>query len=808
MDFIHSLVDGKYRIFNVNENKCPINRHGSMMSGWGDKSVEELVAEHNYNSNSWGINLGEQPNGEVIMSLDYDCNGCEKTVERYAMYLKEFNTDGNYKSSTDGNGNVLINITASTAIKDCIIKNLGTKNKFNLGALEVIVGKNQVIPPTRTICKKTKQMGQARQFKNPEKPFCIVEQGSNIERYILNLFEEKFMKTRENSPEKVKKPIVTIENKESVVDCEKDKHLDLLFGVIRNDKDANGDYYIGMDDWLKIAGILKSNKYGLNILQEYTGDGNPKTKEIWDGLGKKSCSIYGLNNVAKQINPTGYRDWLQKWNQLIPVEILEKGEKDIADFIKPFLINELKYSGGTWWNYDQKKCIWSELEDPTYIFTDAIQDKINETWEDCKRKVVECDIHDKEKMEKLNKLVIKLMKFYNQAGKGNFTSQVKKYLMVLLLEEEFEKCLDCGLYRQAYRNGMLDLKNMEFREGLRYDDFVSSPLPFDYRVPTDEEQNFVGKVFKRIANCDDSHLNYLGSVIGYSMTGDSAKEQLFFNIVGATASNGKSLIMETLTKIMPQNVNTTENTFLDKGADIGKNVCAWKNLKLLWVNELTKKKKDAEVFKSIADGTQFKYKQIYKKSVQNMNIGFKFLTVSNHSLEIDADEGIKRRLRTMEFTSQFKAEFVEDNYERREFKADTDLMNKLTTQYRDAVLHFIYQYSQKYYINKKLEPYPIEWKEESDQVIEDNEGFKNWFDENCEIGENLCIHKKTLEDRFKTVLTEYKLKDEVKKFKCGIKYDSQRRETNGAKRLKGFWVGFGLKNHNMFGEEEGDQTGN
>jgi phage/plasmid-associated DNA primase len=266
--------------------------------------------------------------------------------------------------------------------------------------------------------------------------------------------------------------------------------------------------------------------------------------------------------------------------------------------------------------------------------------------------------------------------------------------------------------------------------------------------------------------------------------------------------------METLTKIMPQNVNTTVNTILDKGADISKAICGLKGLKIVWCNELTKKKKDAEVLKSIADGTAVKYTEIYKRKTQTMDIGCKLFTVSNHSIEFEADEGLKRRLRTMEFTSQFKSEFVEDNYERREFKADTDLMNKLTTEYRDAVLNLIYQYSQKYYINKKLEPYPNEWQEESNQVIDDNEGFKNWFDENCEIGEELCIHKKTLEDMFKTVLTEYKLKDEVKKFKCGIKYDSQRRETNGAKRLKGFWVGFGLKNHNMFGEEDGDQTGN
>ena len=819
MEFIHSLVDEKYLVFNVNNEKCPINKQGKDMWKWSKKTYEELIKEHNYKSKSWGINLGEQPNGSQIMSLDFDCwdnkNSvpCEETIDRYEKYLEEFSSDGNYKSSTDGNGNVLLDITASDAIKNCI-KNNSVKNKFNLAGLEILVGKNQVIPPTQTTCKKTKEMGQARQFKNPEKPFFIVKENSKIESYVLKLFEEKFDVIREKTVKVVKKeiastPCLSSSNTETInYDDVEDKHLDLLFNVIRNDRNASGDHFIGMDDWMKIAGILKSNKYGLNVLQQYTGDGNPKTKEIWDGFGDKPYNIYGLNNIAKKINPIGYRAWLTKWNQLIPLDTLERGETDIAKFIKPFLINELKYSSGTWWNFDNKKSIWAEIDDPTFVFTVAIQDKINETYEDYKRQVGLCDINDKDRMDRLNKIVPKIMKFYQQAGKGGFTNQMKKNLMVLLNEDGFEKGLDCGLYRQVYENGVLDLKTMEFRQGLRYDDFVSNPLPFEYKLPTEEQSDFVRKVLKQICNWNVKHLDYLLSVLGYAMTGDSSKEQLFFNMVGATASNGKSLLMESLQTIIPQYVNSTENTFLDKGADIGKAVCGWNGLKILWVNELSKKKKDADILKNIADGTQFKYRQIYKKKVQNMNIGFKFMSVSNNSLDVDADEGIKRRLRVMEFDSQFKDEFIVDDYQRREFKKDSTLMQKMTGEYKHALLHLIYEKSKDYFINKKLADYPVEWQEESNQVIEDNEGFKNWFDDNCEIGWHRCVNKKAFDDMFKTALSGYKLKDELKKFKAGIKYDCQRRESNGGKQLKGFWVGFGVKDHNMFCEKECDQIGN
>ena len=72
MDFIEHLVAQKYKIFNVNQAKAPVDRHGNAMSKWQDKSFEELCAEHNYQSKLWGIKLGEQPNGKYIMSLDFD----------------------------------------------------------------------------------------------------------------------------------------------------------------------------------------------------------------------------------------------------------------------------------------------------------------------------------------------------------------------------------------------------------------------------------------------------------------------------------------------------------------------------------------------------------------------------------------------------------------------------------------------------------------------------------------------------------------------------------------------------------------
>ncbi len=71
-NMIQQLVAQKYNLFNVNIKKVPIDKNKVVMAEWQKKNYDELVKEHNYNSNLWGISLGRQENGQHIMSLDFD----------------------------------------------------------------------------------------------------------------------------------------------------------------------------------------------------------------------------------------------------------------------------------------------------------------------------------------------------------------------------------------------------------------------------------------------------------------------------------------------------------------------------------------------------------------------------------------------------------------------------------------------------------------------------------------------------------------------------------------------------------------
>ena len=116
-----------------------------------------------------------------------------------------------------------------------------------------------------------------------------------------------------------------------------DKYLHLLFNVIKNETKANGEKIICWNNWFKIAGILKSNDYDVKHFIKY---GEPFCNEneailLWNGIKTEKMSIYGLQNIAKEINPTGYNEWKMKHHMKLYKHLFTSGL--IADYFNQFL---------------------------------------------------------------------------------------------------------------------------------------------------------------------------------------------------------------------------------------------------------------------------------------------------------------------------------------------------------------------------------------------------------------------------------------------------------------------------------------
>jgi len=663
-------------------------------------------------------------------------------------------------------------------------------------------GCQQVIPPTATKCKITKKLGEKRKFLN-DKPLYILENDGWVVDFIMNIFQEKIKKlnpyktppaSRETSP----KTFIPVNSNGKVYE---DIYEDLLFNVIGNGCNDNGSKKVNREDWLAIGGALKGNNYNESVFISYS---NPQAnkhkntaKKTWDSI-TFSNPIFVLQGLAKKYNPYGYEKWFIKNKQYIKIKVLEKGENDIAKYIAPYLNNKVIYCNKNWWIFDNKLKIW-RIGTPDALIISEIQKQIDIAKKTLAITVVEVqemtaenEEEEKIKLQKISQLK-RLECAYDTyratVCKSGTANQVIKCLKEYALDIYFEEKLDLNPYKVAYKNGLLDLKTLIFKPIIVAEDYLTSFIPYDYEVGKDADITWVRNEIFKICNCNMEHFNYYLSFLGYAMTGDSSRIQAFFNILGQKASNGKSIIFEALMKIIPNYITEGENDLFECNyGSRHKEIATWRGKRIMWINELTKKKQDADIIKKISDGTSITYKVMYGIN-GTMPITFKMAVVSNNTLKIDGDNGIARRLKTMQMNSDFSAEATEDNMETKVFIRDEGFGEKLQTTYKHALMSLIYQYSKSFVDDGyKMKPIPKDWEEESKNIVESNSKFQEFFDKYFIADENDKISKKRIEEIMTECNIHANIKDELIKMKLKVKYNSQAK-CKGSGSVKGVWEG-------------------
>jgi hypothetical protein len=526
--------------------------------------------------------------------------------------------------------------------------------------------------------------------------------------------------------------------------------------------------------WFNIGSILKTNNYAKSIFENFTkkfvSNKEKELDKIWDCINiTQIYNIYGLQKIAKERNLGLYNDWFIRHKQYISIKTLQKGNNDIAEFISKGLKEVLVYCNKNWIMYDNRTNLWRTTDAPHTKICSYIQHLI-----DCSVAPLTYKISKTEDEEEKKKLDVKLGQYRNyrcNMADNKDLSMILKLLKDYLNDSEFFSKLDVNKYKVAYKNGILDLKTTIFREGLQAGDMLTKTIPYNYEKATDESIACLRKEILKICNNNETHLEYYLSALGYAMTGDSMKLQEFYYIIGQKASNGKSVIFEALNDIIPCYAAKIEsNSFELKNSTLHKEIATWKGIRIGWINELTKAKQDAEILKQIADGTSIKYKVMYGIS-DIMPITFKPFIISNHSPTIDADKGISRRLRMFQMDSEFIEGLKEDNFEKCQFKRDSNFCDLLRTTYKFALMDLIYTYSKKFIDNGfKLTTYPSEWDEAKEECLADNNAFAEFINEHFEFDSDFEITDYSLKQFLKEHKIEnIKIVDEVKKNKWDVK---------------------------------------
>jgi hypothetical protein len=196
---------------------------------------------------------------------------------------------------------------------------------------------------------------------------------------------------------------------------------------------------------------------------------------------------------------------------------------------------------------------------------------------------------------------------------------------------------------------------MEFSERTE-DDFVTEYLNYDFQLKVNKEvKNEVIDVLKKICNSDDSDYDFITNFLSYCITSET-KEQKYLNVVGPSASNGKSTIIKLMEEALSIYIFKAKKDLFSEAYSKGhKYFAQTKNKRIVYIEELDKKKVDADLIKDVVDGNQINNEVLFS-TTEKIDINFKLMFLSNNLMNFDADSGIKRRLIHFEFRNKFVAQ--------------------------------------------------------------------------------------------------------------------------------------------------------
>jgi len=355
--------------------------------------------------------------------------------------------------------------------------------------------------------------------------------------------------------------------------------------------------------------------------------------------------------------------------------------------------------------------------------------------------IMNLDIDADEKKLKSNR-IRETIKQNNMAIKNIETTTfikniITQVISTLTLSPEKVSALNTLPNYLNFRNGKLNLKDLKFSVRTP-DDFITEYLDYNYSPEVDIGiQNKIKTVFKQICNNRDEDYNFILSHLGYCITSET-KEQKYLNAYGASASNGKSTIIKIMEAVFNIYVfKADKRLFSESFGKSHKYFSGMKNKRIVYIEELDKKKTDGDLLKDIVDGNKMNNEVLFG-TTEKIDISFKLMFFSNNIMNFDADSGIKRRMIAMEFNSIFAE--AEDLAEKRAtypnsdvFKIDRNLLDmfKNNVEYKNAFMHLVIEESRSYFKNGLT--IPESYKKATNDLCDENDKMKQFIENQFEI---------------------------------------------------------------------------
>ena len=243
----------------------------------------------------------------------------------------------------------------------------------------------------------------------------------------------------------------------------------------------------------------------------------------------------------------------------------------------------------------------------------------------------------------------------------NDKNNIMREACELFFDENFDKNMDSNKWLLCFKNGVVDIKNKEFRNG-RPQDYITKSTNIIYKEydhVTDSEisgklMTFMDQLFP-IKSLNTYMWEHLSSVL----IGENINQT--FNIYRGSGSNGKSILTDLMVQTLGEYTGTVPITLVtEKRVNIGGTSSEIIQLKGIRYALMQEPSKDARInegmMKQLTGDSTLSGRALYCES-ETFAIQFHLVVCTNTLFEIMSnDDGTWRRIRICDFMSKFTDE--------------------------------------------------------------------------------------------------------------------------------------------------------
>lgn len=263
----------------------------------------------------------------------------------------------------------------------------------------------------------------------------------------------------------------------------------------------------------------------------------------------------------------------------------------------------------------------------------------------------------------LQATISRLMSIAGKLQNDGFKSAVIKVMREYMYDSDFLKRLDSNMDLLAFDNGVFCLSEGRFRMSTP-EDLVSLSVGYDYDAdPTDPDLARDIDTYFAQMHPDADQRSYIIKMFARQLYGDPGSNYVHVHAgVGGTGANGKTCFFQLLGHILGEYVNKFGVEMLTAKERIaaGKPMpefSMWRGRRIIYCTEPNSDEKlNSGILKDLSGGEIISYRMLYCNDINEFTPQFKMHLLTNDAPRLDgADKGVARRVRKIDYVSQFVA---------------------------------------------------------------------------------------------------------------------------------------------------------